>query len=573
MISRRSSGSMRAESAVQPTRSENITVIWRRSALSLAGLSTLEGRAGGGAVAFASLARAGMASRSLRRCPTRTTPTSFKSSAVKLARTVASIALSRNAASYCSRPRLRSQAPTSGRSGCATAGSACHRLERGDLAVPVVDAVGENADHELVERARKIGALPPHPLEIPARQGEQHRTPFRRHGGRAQGTAEEPHFADHRMGRDAPHAQGFAAARRDIDGKVAGGDQIDAVGGFALAMEHGRAVEVLAFEIGDEIGWVYVSTELMLQPPGEVAVDLYRTPGKKPVLAPRERDVDVGKGLMPALAADEAAARERVTDGRRDRAEDDRGAVLVAVIAQFGEADEGRRVGSGHHGEIENDIGNPARQRRLDVAADTLEQAFGRTKEDIAGKPVKLDGIADRAQMFARFGRTIDVAGELGAGEVPAHDAEARIADDKQKARAHDPCQHADEIAILDADDHDRDRQQQIEPCPPRIGPPQRIDNEGVAQIKAEARDKGHRNPSGQIKICQADEAENERTRDAAHSAAASGMFQQTAGADLQAAGEASERRGNEAADAGAPEIPGENPRPLGPLPRAPIPW
>jgi SAM domain (Sterile alpha motif) len=34
MISRRSSGSMRAESAVEPTRSENITVTWRRSAVS-----------------------------------------------------------------------------------------------------------------------------------------------------------------------------------------------------------------------------------------------------------------------------------------------------------------------------------------------------------------------------------------------------------------------------------------------------------------------------------------------------------------------------------------------------------
>ena len=32
MTSRKSSGSMRAESAVEPTRSENITVTWRRSA-------------------------------------------------------------------------------------------------------------------------------------------------------------------------------------------------------------------------------------------------------------------------------------------------------------------------------------------------------------------------------------------------------------------------------------------------------------------------------------------------------------------------------------------------------------
>src|SRR5215472_3256648 len=34
MTSRRSSGSMRADSAVEPTKSENITVTWRRSARS-----------------------------------------------------------------------------------------------------------------------------------------------------------------------------------------------------------------------------------------------------------------------------------------------------------------------------------------------------------------------------------------------------------------------------------------------------------------------------------------------------------------------------------------------------------
>jgi Rap1a immunity proteins len=34
MTSRRSSGSIRADSAVEPTRSENITVTWRRSAVS-----------------------------------------------------------------------------------------------------------------------------------------------------------------------------------------------------------------------------------------------------------------------------------------------------------------------------------------------------------------------------------------------------------------------------------------------------------------------------------------------------------------------------------------------------------
>ena len=46
-------------------------------------------------------------------CPTITTPRSFKSSAAKRGRTFSLIAFSRNAASYCSRPRLRSQPPRS----------------------------------------------------------------------------------------------------------------------------------------------------------------------------------------------------------------------------------------------------------------------------------------------------------------------------------------------------------------------------------------------------------------------------------------------------------------------------
>src|SRR5438477_299182 len=43
MTSRRSSGSIRAESAVEPTRSENITVTWRRSAVSVAASSVARG--------------------------------------------------------------------------------------------------------------------------------------------------------------------------------------------------------------------------------------------------------------------------------------------------------------------------------------------------------------------------------------------------------------------------------------------------------------------------------------------------------------------------------------------------
>ena len=51
MISRRSSGSSRAESAVEPTRSQNMTVSWRRSAVS-------SGRGTAGAVGATAIAGA-----------------------------------------------------------------------------------------------------------------------------------------------------------------------------------------------------------------------------------------------------------------------------------------------------------------------------------------------------------------------------------------------------------------------------------------------------------------------------------------------------------------------------------
>ena len=83
MTSRRSSGSMRAESAVEPTRSENITVTWRRSARSSGeALGALDVVAASteGALPLASVRRAAMASSSLRRCPSDVTPSSFRSS-------------------------------------------------------------------------------------------------------------------------------------------------------------------------------------------------------------------------------------------------------------------------------------------------------------------------------------------------------------------------------------------------------------------------------------------------------------------------------------------------------------
>ena len=62
---------MRADSAVEPTKSENITVTWRRSARSSGGeLGGLVVAASAEALPLASVRRAAIASRSLRRCPT-----------------------------------------------------------------------------------------------------------------------------------------------------------------------------------------------------------------------------------------------------------------------------------------------------------------------------------------------------------------------------------------------------------------------------------------------------------------------------------------------------------------------
>jgi hypothetical protein len=54
-----------------------------------------------------SLRRAAIASSSLRRCPNETTPSSYRSSAVKFGRTVSSISFSRKTASHLARPSDR----------------------------------------------------------------------------------------------------------------------------------------------------------------------------------------------------------------------------------------------------------------------------------------------------------------------------------------------------------------------------------------------------------------------------------------------------------------------------------
>ena len=94
-----------------------MTVSWRRSAVSRApsageGLRDTVARATSSGAADEGFGSS-IADRILRRWPTAATPRSFRSSTVSFGSIAPSISLSRNAASYCPRPRLRSQSPTS----------------------------------------------------------------------------------------------------------------------------------------------------------------------------------------------------------------------------------------------------------------------------------------------------------------------------------------------------------------------------------------------------------------------------------------------------------------------------
>jgi len=106
MTSRRSSSSSCTESAVDPTRSQNITVSCRLSAVPAVSLDSLRSAGFG----RDSSRKAAIAASSLRRCPISPTPMSVRSSAVSSGSTVASIALSRNAWSYSCSPRPWSHA-------------------------------------------------------------------------------------------------------------------------------------------------------------------------------------------------------------------------------------------------------------------------------------------------------------------------------------------------------------------------------------------------------------------------------------------------------------------------------
>ena len=111
---RQSSASSFAARLVDPTRSQNITVIGRRSAETSGPLSgaDFDGEAGTFAGGFART-NAAIASSSRSRSPRAETPISLRPASVSRGSRSASILLSRKFASYRPRPRPRSHPPTS----------------------------------------------------------------------------------------------------------------------------------------------------------------------------------------------------------------------------------------------------------------------------------------------------------------------------------------------------------------------------------------------------------------------------------------------------------------------------
>jgi hypothetical protein len=107
MTSRRSSGSVRAASAVEPTRSENITVICRRSAVPWGLCSTAAERAAAVVTGTSSPRAASM----IRRCPSRT-PMSLRFWSVRWGSAAMLIPFSAKHSAYCPRPSLSSQSAT-----------------------------------------------------------------------------------------------------------------------------------------------------------------------------------------------------------------------------------------------------------------------------------------------------------------------------------------------------------------------------------------------------------------------------------------------------------------------------
>src|SRR5215470_14342782 len=96
--------------------------------------------------------------------------------------------------------------------------------------------------------------------------------------------------------------------------------------------------------------------------------------------------------------------------------------MLLAIIAEFDQAQHGRGVEAGNRAEIEHHIADRLLPLCLDGPLDALEQTIGRAEEDKAGKPEDVDALTLLAQQARLLRRTLNIAGKILARQVtPDH--------------------------------------------------------------------------------------------------------------------------------------------------------
>src|SRR5215475_4315765 len=93
------------------------------------------------------------------------------------------------------------------------------------------------------------------------------------------------------------------------------------------------------------------------------------------------------------------------------------------------------------------------------------------------------------------------MAYDLRSRCVPADDAKASVAYDKDHAGAYQAGQDPDQIAVLKANDGDADNQRQIKPGTLRVWLSQRVSDKAVSQVEDETADKGDRDQPWQVKM------------------------------------------------------------------------
>src|SRR5262249_3109204 len=133
------------------------------------------------------------------------------------------------------------------------------------------------------------------------------------------------------------------------------------------------------------------------------------------------------------------------------------------------------------------------------------DQALRRAEKDVSGKPIKLDCIALLLEVRSRLCRTIHIARKLHSRKVAANNPDTGTCCSKRQASADEADQHTNQIAVINADNHDSGGEQQIKPSTLRIWPPQCFNDEAVSQVKHQTGDYENRKLRYQIEVCDGD--------------------------------------------------------------------